>query len=73
MLPHRHLFCFAQVLDLSSWMARHPGGKKAILAVAGLDATDEIIAMHNDHIVEKLVPLYVIGRVRTNWFNFSVV
>eukprot|EP00300_Choanocystis_sp_HF-7_P018755 c20128_g1_i1.p1 GENE.c20128_g1_i1~~c20128_g1_i1.p1 ORF type:complete len:472 (+),score=96.52 c20128_g1_i1:61-1416(+) len=52
-----------QVLDLSSWANKHPGGHHVIMAVAGLDATDEIIAMHCDEIVEKLVPRYVIGKV----------
>ena len=33
-----------QVLQLDSWLNRHPGGRLAILHMVGRDATDEINA-----------------------------
>ena len=32
------------VLQLDSWLAKHPGGRLAILLMVGNDATDEIMA-----------------------------
>eukprot|EP00301_Raphidiophrys_heterophryoidea_P001112 c10555_g1_i1.p1 GENE.c10555_g1_i1~~c10555_g1_i1.p1 ORF type:complete len:199 (+),score=34.45 c10555_g1_i1:1-597(+) len=52
-----------KVLDLTPWLPKHPGGTKAIMSVAGLDATDEIVGMHNDTVTKKWVYNYVIGRV----------
>ncbi|KAJ3317885.1 hypothetical protein HDV06_001087 [Boothiomyces sp. JEL0866] len=37
-----------KVYDLTKFMKVHPGGKKAILIVAGQDATDDFEAIHGD-------------------------
>eukprot|EP00298_Acanthocystis_sp_HF-20_P011606 c19472_g1_i2.p1 GENE.c19472_g1_i2~~c19472_g1_i2.p1 ORF type:complete len:486 (-),score=96.52 c19472_g1_i2:142-1599(-) len=51
------------VLDLTPWIERHPGGKLPILRLAGIDATDEIVAIHGDRVVDMMIPKFVIGKV----------
>lgn len=34
------------VYDLSTWIAEHPGGDKAILGMCGKDATDAFVKQH---------------------------
>ena len=36
-----------QVLDVTSFLADHPGGEKAILLYAGRDATEEFNMLHD--------------------------
>lgn len=50
-----------QVLDVTNFLADHPGGKKAILIYAGRDATEEFNMMHKPEVVEKYAPDTVIG------------
>jgi len=52
-----------QVLDVTSFLADHPGGKKAILMYAGRDATEEFNMLHKPDVVEKYAPQCVIGRL----------
>lgn len=52
-----------QVLDISKWMGAHPGGEQTILRFAGMDATNELRAFHDDWVLEKKVPPFVIGTV----------
>jgi cytochrome b involved in lipid metabolism len=35
-----------KVYDVTSWISKHPGGKKAILSTCGVDATDEFTGKH---------------------------
>ncbi|KAG9303584.1 hypothetical protein G9A89_018480 [Geosiphon pyriformis] len=50
-----------QVLDVTSFLPDHPGGKKAILLYAGRDATEEFNMLHNKNVIEKYAPNTVIG------------
>ncbi|KAI8928818.1 FAD binding domain-containing protein [Entophlyctis helioformis] len=50
-----------QVLDVTNFLADHPGGKKAIMIYAGRDATEEFNMMHKPEVVEKYAPETVIG------------
>ncbi|KAL3797235.1 hypothetical protein ACHAW5_004591 [Stephanodiscus triporus] len=54
-----------RVLDVSKWMSNHPGGAQTILRFAGMDATDELRAFHDDWVLETRVPHFVIGEVVT--------
>jgi len=53
-----------QVLDVTSFLKDHPGGKKAILIYAGRDATEEFNMLHKPDVVEKYAPESIIGRVK---------
>jgi len=50
-----------QVLDVTDFLADHPGGKKAILIYAGRDATEEFNMLHKADVVEKYAPYSIIG------------
>jgi len=50
-----------QVLDVTSFLPDHPGGKKAILIYAGRDATEEFNMLHKPDVVEKYAPSSIIG------------
>lgn len=53
-----------QVLDVTSFLKDHPGGKKAILLYAGKDATSEFNMLHKADVVDKYAPNTVIGRIK---------
>ena len=53
-----------QVLDVTNFLADHPGGKKAIMIYAGRDATEEFNMMHKPEVVEKYAPETVIGTLK---------
>lgn len=50
-----------QVLNVTSFLKDHPGGKKAILLFAGKDATEEFNMLHKPDVVDKYAPESVIG------------
>jgi predicted heme/steroid binding protein len=50
-----------QVLDVTSFLHEHPGGKKAILLYAGKDASEEFNMLHKPNVIEKYAPQSVIG------------
>lgn len=50
-----------QVLDVSKWIASHPGGEQTIMRFAGMDATDVLRAFHDDWVLETKLPHFVIG------------
>jgi len=52
-----------QVLDVTSFLKDHPGGKKAILIYAGRDATEEFNMLHKPDVVEKYAPDSIIGKL----------
>ena len=52
-----------QVLDVSKWVGHHPGGEQTLLRFAGMDATDELRAFHDDWVLEQKLPHFVIGSV----------
>eukprot|EP01125_Pyxidicula_operculata_P001453 TRINITY_DN11335_c0_g1_i1.p1 TRINITY_DN11335_c0_g1~~TRINITY_DN11335_c0_g1_i1.p1 ORF type:complete len:642 (+),score=203.05 TRINITY_DN11335_c0_g1_i1:42-1967(+) len=53
-----------QVLDVTSFLDDHPGGKKAILLYAGRDATEEFNMLHEKTVVEKYAPSSIIGNLK---------
>jgi flavocytochrome c len=53
-----------QVLDVTSFLPDHPGGKKAILLYAGRDATEEFNMLHKPDVVEKYAPSSIIGKFK---------
>jgi flavocytochrome c len=55
-----------QVLDVTSFLPDHPGGKKAILLYAGRDATEEFNMLHKPDVVEKYAPSSIIGKFKKN-------
>jgi len=42
-----------EVLDVTDFMADHPGGKKAIMLFAGKDASEEFNMLHKADVVHK--------------------
>lgn len=53
-----------QVLDVTKWLAHHPGGEQTLLRFGGMDATDELRAFHDNWVVETKLPAFVIGEVK---------
>jgi cytochrome b involved in lipid metabolism len=53
-----------QVLDVTSFLSDHPGGKKVIMIYAGRDATEEFNMMHKPDVIEKYAPEVVIGTLK---------
>lgn len=54
-----------QVLDLTDFLADHPGGKKAILLFKGEDASEEFNMLHDPNVIEKyLEPRMIKGNVK---------
>lgn len=51
------------VLDVTKWVAHHPGGEMTILRFAGMDATDELRAFHDDWVLETKIRPFVVGTV----------
>merc|ERR1719446_1577045 len=52
-----------QVLDVTKFLADHPGGELAILTFAGKDATEEFNMIHPPDVVGKYAPDSIIGVV----------
>jgi cytochrome b involved in lipid metabolism len=52
-----------EVLDVTSFLKDHPGGKKPILLYAGKDATAEFDMLHKPDVIEKYAPESVIGKL----------
>ncbi|KAI9016321.1 FAD binding domain-containing protein [Phycomyces nitens] len=53
-----------QVLNVTDFLADHPGGKKAIMIYAGRDATEEFNMMHKPDVVQKYAPYAIIGDLK---------
>lgn len=53
-----------QVLDLTRWADKHPGGKLAILHFVGRDATDEMNAYHSVHDIKRFAG-FVCGQIES--------
>merc|ERR1712048_1322939 len=54
-----------QVLDVTSFLAEHPGGELAILTFAGKDASEEFNMIHPPDVIPKYAPDAIIGKVGT--------
>ncbi|KAJ3017536.1 hypothetical protein HKX48_003502 [Thoreauomyces humboldtii] len=53
-----------QVLNATSFLDDHPGGKKAIMLYAGRDATEEFNMLHKPEVVAKYAPEIIIGTLK---------
>jgi flavocytochrome c len=53
-----------QVLDVTSFLDDHPGGKMAIMTFAGRDATEEFNMVHDDGVVEKYAAQCIVGNLK---------
>jgi cytochrome b involved in lipid metabolism len=53
-----------QVLDATTFLKDHPGGKQAILLYAGKDATAEFNMLHKPDVVQKYAPHTIIGTLK---------
>jgi succinate dehydrogenase hydrophobic anchor subunit/predicted heme/steroid binding protein len=54
-----------QVLNVTNFLADHPGGELAILTFAGKDASEEFNMIHPPDVIPKYAPDAVIGAVGT--------
>jgi cytochrome b involved in lipid metabolism len=52
------------VLDATSFLPDHPGGKMAIITFAGKDATEEFNMLHERNVVEKYAAECIIGTLK---------
>jgi flavocytochrome c len=53
-----------EVLNVTEFLPDHPGGKMAIMAFAGRDATEEFNMVHEEGIVQKYASNTVIGTLK---------
>lgn len=52
------------VLDLTSFLDDHPGGRESILNFAGKDATESFDMLHEDNVIQRYAPKCVLGRLK---------
>jgi len=52
-----------RVLDVTSFLSKHPGGELAILTFAGKDASSEFDMIHPPDVIEKYAPDAIIGQI----------
>lgn len=53
-----------KVLNVTSFLNEHPGGKEAIMLYAGKDASEEFNMMHTDEYIYKYAPQFIIGKLK---------
>lgn len=53
-----------EVLDVTKFLPDHPGGKMAIMAFAGRDASEEFNMVHEEGVVAKYASETIIGKVK---------
>jgi len=53
-----------EVLDVTSFLEDHPGGKMAIMTFAGKDATEMFNMVHEEGVVEKYAAECIIGKLK---------
>lgn len=52
------------VMDLTSFLDNHPGGRESIVKYAGQDATESFDMLHEDNVIARYAPECVLGRVK---------
>jgi len=55
-----------QVIDVTPFLNDHPGGKMAIMAFAGRDATEEFNMVHEAGILEKFAGDLIVGKLKAS-------
>ncbi|RIA79798.1 cytochrome b5-like heme/steroid binding domain-containing protein [Glomus cerebriforme] len=53
-----------RVLNATSFLPDHPGGKRSILLYAGKDASEEFNMLHEKNVIDKYAPHIVIGTLK---------
>lgn len=53
-----------QVIDATSFLSDHPGGKMAIMAFAGRDATEEFNMVHEEGVLQKFASNLIVGKLK---------
>eukprot|EP01062_Namystynia_karyoxenos_P061628 TRINITY_DN539_c0_g1_i2.p1 TRINITY_DN539_c0_g1~~TRINITY_DN539_c0_g1_i2.p1 ORF type:complete len:683 (+),score=299.30 TRINITY_DN539_c0_g1_i2:89-2050(+) len=53
-----------KVLNVTSFLNDHPGGKEAIMLYAGKDASEEFNMMHSEDYPDKYCPKCIIGKLK---------
>jgi delta8-fatty-acid desaturase len=53
----------ARVYDITSFIAKHPGGEKVLANMLGKDCTDAFANYHAAAVYKKWLPLYLVGQV----------
>jgi len=53
-----------QVLDVTGFLDRHPGGKGSIMLFAGRDASEEFNMLHKPDVISKFAPEVIIGKLK---------
>ena len=48
---------------MTKFLPDHPGGVKAVVLLAGKDATEEFEMLHSEDIIDKYAKEYLIGTV----------
>lgn len=52
------------VMDLTSFLDNHPGGRESIVKYAGQDATESFDMLHEDNVIARYAPECVLGRIK---------
>ncbi|WPK27196.1 hypothetical protein PUMCH_004573 [Australozyma saopauloensis] len=52
------------VMDLTSFLDNHPGGRESIVKYAGQDATESFDMLHEDNVIARYAPECVLGRLK---------
>lgn len=54
------------VVDATTFLGDHPGGKMAIMAFAGRDATEEFNMVHEEGVLQKFASDLVVGKLKAS-------
>jgi len=58
-----------RIYNCTAWQSTHPGGHLTIRALCGKDATANLLANHDDRILEKWLPRFYYGEVKESPWN----
>jgi cytochrome b involved in lipid metabolism len=52
-----------EVLDVTSFLDKHPGGKQVLVQWAGKDASEEFNMFHKKDVIAKYAPEVILGNL----------
>lgn len=53
-----------KIYDITNFIEKHPGGKRALMIYAGKDATEEFNALHHPSVIDKhLTKENIVGKL----------